>query len=269
MGHPVSLNGGCRCACPPPFCSPARSSRPRSPRTRRRRTGPASAARGRAGSPRGTPGAGVLERRHEGGPRVEDAGARARPLVPGRLGRQRLPDHRGERLRRVAPQGGPLRRHRARADRARAPLRRLPDRQADGEGPLGAHRPRGRAPPGPPPQVDAREPDPRHGREEDRRLLRLRGSLRLRRRRPAPLEEGPRGPRRRVLRGARRAVGRRQLAGHPRGRRVPAVRRPQRPVPRRLRSRHRKGALAHAAKGRAHLEHAPRPRVGRANGRSW
>ena len=66
----------------------------------------------------------------------------------------------------VPAQGRPLRGHRARSDRARAPLRRLPDRQADGEGPLGAHRPRGRAAaaratPSPPTRT---RPRPRTGR---------------------------------------------------------------------------------------------------------
>ncbi len=75
-----------------------------------------------------------------------------------------------------------------------------------------------------------------------------RGTLRLRLRRQAAVEEGSRRPERRLVLRSRLRVGHRQLADHLQEHGDRAVRHPARLVPRRVRHRHRQGGLAHAAR---------------------
>ena len=170
-------------------------------------------------------------------------------------------------VRRVPAQGGPLRRHRVRPDRAGRTATSSTG-STSGRGRSSGSAPPTRACPAGlatrSPRTRTRPP-PRTGGGSSSSSAPRASTLRPRTAGSSGRRtSGPSTPA--YLRGARRAVGRRQLAGHPRGRRLPAVRRPQRPVPRRLRPRHRQGALAHAAR-RTCPPGARRPSTRRTDGR--
>ena len=92
------------------------------------------------------------------------------------------------------------------------------------------------------------------------------GPLRLRLRRQAAVEEGPRRPERRVVLRSRLRVGHRQLADHLEEHGDRAVRHPARLVPRGVRHGDRQGGVAHRSARRS--RRGPRRRSSKSNGKA-
>ena len=149
--------------------------------------------------------------RHERDP-VEGAPPRARALEPRRVGRPGVRHDRDLVAGGRHVQAGPLRRgHRFRG-RHRAQVAGAEPRQADRQGPVGAHRLHRGAEGEAAHQGHLRERDAGDRRALRGRLLRVAGPLRLRPGRQPQVEARPRAPRRRRLRRRELRVGHGQLA---------------------------------------------------------
>ena len=160
----------------------------------------------------------------------------------------------------------PLRRRRAGHGRLQAHVAPPGARQGDRQGRLGQGRLRRHAEDEAPPQVQPGLGDAGHRRHARDRVVRLRGPLRLRLRRQAAVEAGPRRAERRLVLRSRLRVGHRQLADHLQEHGDRAVRHPEGVVPGGVRHGLRERGVAHRARGDPVLVHADHLRGQRPGG---
>ncbi len=156
--------------------------------------------------------------------RLESEDGRARALAdadpgpgalePDRVGQSRVRDQRRQQRSEGDVPARALWRRRRVGRSFDAAMDAVRARRADREDPVGARGLRGRAARAASHQVDIRQRHAGHRRPHRRRVVRLAGGLRLRRRRHAPVEGRPRPPRRRRLRHPDLRVGHRELADH-------------------------------------------------------